>query len=530
MNAYQQVIISAAFGALLLGCVHKNSVPPAGGYPLPKPSMPPLGALSENNRPAPVFGPLQEFAGSKNGEGGRWRVFDAHGPDSNQIALLRNGDESFAVRVQLLEEAKISIRIQALIFSGDESGLHIAEILKKKKAEGLDVRVIVDAAANLGWQTQWMYFDLKQHGIEVQGYESLYLEWINEVPIPFLSPAKDPEAPNHRYHEKMWIIDGETDRRAAVVGGLNIANEYFRVDPTDPGRFWRDQDVIVKGSIVADMVAAFDRNFEHFLAIKESRGILDTDIYWQATRGFLDKFGKLTVSYTTRADLVERVKSMVRVRPDLNYVNARTRFFHNRPRIGESYIQQAYRKLIDHAEREIIICNAYLIPSTDLIDAIRNAVTRGVRVIVLTNSPETNDLPELTMVGRSYYKEILTVNEDLSAKKSGGSVQIWEWCGQRYDQAHQTEGTIHAKYAVFDRRYALVGSYNLDPRSEKLNSETAVVFESDNLSAGLAQIFYENDLAFSRRVTPEKANEFKEPTDVLYRLRKEFGGLFEPLL
>jgi hypothetical protein len=37
--------------------------------------------------------------------------------------------------------------------------------------------------------------------------------------IPFLSPAKDPEAPNHRYHEKMWIVDGETDRGAAVVGG-----------------------------------------------------------------------------------------------------------------------------------------------------------------------------------------------------------------------------------------------------------------------------------------------------------------------
>jgi hypothetical protein len=101
-----------------------------------------------------------------------------------------------------------------------------------------------------------------------------------------------------------------------------------------------------------------DRNFEHFLAIKESRGIFDTDINWEATRGFLYKFEKLTVSYTTRAELVERVKSMVRVRPDLYYVNARSRFFHNRPRLGESYIQQAYRKLIDHAEREIIICNA----------------------------------------------------------------------------------------------------------------------------------------------------------------------------
>jgi phosphatidylserine/phosphatidylglycerophosphate/cardiolipin synthase-like enzyme len=126
--------------------------------------------------------------------------------------------------------------------------------------------------------------------------------------------------------------------------------------------------------------------------------------------------------------------------------------------LGESYIQQAYRKLIDHAEREIIICNAYLIPSADLVDAIKDAVIRGVRVIILTNSPETNDLPELTMVGRSYYKNMLSINEEERAKSRGGSVQIWEWHGWRYDQAHQTEGTIHAKYAVFDRRYSLVGS------------------------------------------------------------------------
>ena len=165
------------------------------------------------------------------------------------------------------------------------------------------------------------------------------------------------------------------------------------------------------------------------------------------------------------------------MRPALNYENARSRFFHNRPRLGESYIAQAYQKLFENAEQEIIICNAYFIPSNDFIDAVRDAVARGVRVIILTNSPETNDLPELTMVGRSYYKKILSINDDVGVKKSGGNVQIWEWYGWRYDQAQQTEGTIHAKYAVFDRRYSLVGSYNLDPRSEKLNSETAVVFE-----------------------------------------------------
>jgi phosphatidylserine/phosphatidylglycerophosphate/cardiolipin synthase-like enzyme len=134
------------------------------------------------------------------------------------------------------------------------------------------------------------------------------------------------------------------------------------------------------------------------------------------------------------------------------------------------------------------------------------------------------------MVGRSYYKKILSLNEDGEAKKSGGQVQIWEWYGRRYNHPNQTDGTIHAKYAVFDRWYSLVGSYNLDPRSEKLNSETAIVFESDTLSGGLAKLFYENDLAYSRQVTPEDAQEFNEPTDALYKLRKEFGGLFESLL
>jgi phosphatidylserine/phosphatidylglycerophosphate/cardiolipin synthase-like enzyme len=278
------------------------------------------------------------------------------------------------------------------------------------------------------------------------------------------------------------------------------------------------------------MVTAFERNDQHFVDIKKSRGILNTDLYWQTTRDILDKIGHLSISYVTDPELVERVRQMAQANPGLRYVNARSRFFQNRARLGETFIQQAYLKLIANAQREIIICNAYFIPSTGFISAIRDAVSRGVQVIILTNSPETNDLPELTMVGRNYYKDILAINQGQAAQSGGGNVQIWEWYGWRYDQERQTEGTIHAKYAVFDRRYSLVGSYNLDPRSEQLNSETVVVLESQELSTDLAKIFYENDLAFSRKVSAQAAEEFKEPTDAIYKLRKDFGSLFEPML
>ena len=57
-----------------------------------------------------------------------------------------------------------------------------------------------------------------------------------------------------------------------------------------------------------------------------------------------------------------------------------------------------------------------------------------------------------------------------------------------------------------------------------------MVLESDTLSTKLAEICYEKDLAYSRRVTAEDARDFHEPTDALYKLRKAFGGLFEPEL
>lgn len=530
MKKYQRNLAVFLLCASIMGCSQTGRARPGPASPGQAPSMPKMVAVSKNIQPAPVFGSSQAYAGSPVATVGHQGLFPVRSKKENEIAVLKNGEASFAMRVHLLKKARRSIRIQALIFTGDESGLYISEILKKKKAQGLDVRVIVDAPSNLGWQTQWMYFDLKQHGIEVQGYESLYLEWLNEAPFPFASDEEDSAAPNHRYHEKIWIVDGETDQGQAVIGGLNIANEYFRVDPSDPSRYWRDQDIVVRGSLVADMTTAFDRNHEHFTAIKKSRGALNTDLYWRATRQLLDKTGKPAIFYMKRDDLVQRVERMAKMKPALNFVQANGRFFHNRPRLGESYLQQAYRKLIDNAEREILICNAYFIPSPDLIEALKAAASRGVHITILSNSPETNDLPELAMVGRSYYKKILSINEDRAPQMNDGSVEIWEWHGQRYDQKQKTEGTIHAKYAVFDRRFALVGSYNLDPRSRHLNSETAVVFESHLLATELAETFYKNDLAYSRIVTMEDANAFKDPTDALYKLRKMFGSLFESQL
>jgi putative cardiolipin synthase len=86
---------------------------------------------------------------------------------------------------------------------------------------------------------------------------------------------------------------------------------------------------------------------------------------------------------------------------------------------------------------------------------------------------------------------------------------------------------MHSKYAVIDGTRALVGSYNLDPRSERLNSETAVIFLQPELAAQLRQSFLTSDLRYSREITIEQARQFEQPAKVIERFRKSIGDLFE---
>jgi len=276
---------------------------------------------------------------------------------------------------------------------------------------------------------------------------------------------------------------------------------------------------------------SFERNFEYFLKIKESRGIFNTNIYWEATRNLLDETTKVDMDHVTDERLNENVRELADKKPDLKYEGTKCRFFQTRPRFGETYIEQAYLKSIKGAENEILIGNAYFIASTAFIETVKAAARRCVKVIIITNSPETNDLPMLSIVGREYYDDILAVNDEPVVRSCDkGGVEIWEWQGRRTNATEQTEGIIHAKYAVLDRRVSVVGSYNLDPRSRTLNSESAIVFENENLSRQLSDMFYENDLDFSKQITLEDTKAFTESADAVYQLQKEFGIFIQDAL
>jgi phosphatidylserine/phosphatidylglycerophosphate/cardiolipin synthase-like enzyme len=323
------------------------------------------------------------------------------------------------------------------------------------------------------------------------------------------------------------LIDVGTPDAIGVTGGLNIGNEYFRVDPTNPAAYWRDQDVAVRGAVLADLATAFDRNFDYLVAIKRSRGIFNTNLYWDATREAMDTTGKLAVSYHTDPRLLARVAELEARPHDPEFRGATCRFFHHRPRFAESYILQAYLRLIESAQHELLIANAYFVPTPAISAALKEAAARCVAITLMSNSPDTNDLPEISLVGRGHYVDLLSANAQAAAcPNADAGIRIFEWTG-RADDDPVVQGTMHAKYAVVDRRLSLVGSYNLDPRSERLNSETALVFENAELATRLARLLLERDLHYSHRVTASEAANFADPEETITRFRKRIGHLFE---
>jgi cardiolipin synthase len=196
----------------------------------------------------------------------------------------------------------------------------------------------------------------------------------------------------------------------------------------------------------------------------------------------------------------------------------------------ENYIREAYLKIIAAAREELLIANAYFVPTPRIKAALRDAATRCVSITLVTNSPVTNDLPEISLVGRGYYQELLAFNDLPEVKRCTqpqAGIRIWEWIGVEPGGASPRYGTMHSKFAVVDRRLSIVGSYNLDPRSARLNSETALAFENPQLAGALARSILEYDLRFSDPVSPAEAAEFVSPGDTIERYRAKLGRAFE---
>jgi putative cardiolipin synthase len=344
---------------------------------------------------------------------------------ADEIRFLETEREAAEARAGMVLEAREEILAGYFIIGHDPFTLTALALLRDAARRGVRVKVLVD--------DQWnkipkaVQAHLLQEGIEIRTYHPLHLgnlHWISR-----------------RLHDKLVVVDGEV----LLAGGRNIESPYFG------RRNYLDCDVQVRGSTAAEARA-------YFLSLWDSHHVRKREVRRPAA-----EVAEAARELDRRQEwLDERIReARAAAGPGLEEPVAveRVRFLHDpvsHKRRGD--VAHELRALVESARESVLIESPYLVPSRAFRRLLRQARDRGLRVRILTNSLGTTDnlWPQAGYVGR---KKWLVRN----------GVELWEYRGPE---------CLHTKAAVIDGERSVVGSFNLDPRSELLNSEVAVVIES----------------------------------------------------
>ncbi|MBT6431925.1 MAG: hypothetical protein HOK97_06180 [Deltaproteobacteria bacterium] len=356
---------------------------------------------------------------------------------NNSAQLLLDGTDSFAARRNLIRGATHSIYMQTFIFNDDATGWDLARELSLRAQEGIDVRVIYDGIGSLRAAPE-MFDYMRENGVQVHEYGD---------------PVNQFWDLNDRWHEKHLIVDQEV----SIEGGMNIANEYAlggsgrlvfsRSEKAEEP--WRDVDVRLTGPVVQDTVNAFRRNWESLTG--EIIPLSNHPRTWTDTKG------------TTPVRFIQH-------RPDEE---------------GDQNTRNAHLQSIRSAQDSITIENAYFLPPSDLRNALINAAHRGVKVRVMTNSRESNDIGIVSDAARYFYDDLVAAG-----------VEIYEKSG----------GTLHSKTMTVDGTYSIVGSVNLNGRSQWRDSESMAAISSESTAKTLEKRF-ESGLTECKRITGQELED-----------------------
>jgi cardiolipin synthase len=154
------------------------------------------------------------------------------------------------------------------------------------------------------------------------------------------------------------------------------------------------------------------------------------------------------------------------------------------------------------AQQEILIMTPYFLPSREMISALQVAALRGVTVHIIL--PARNNLPFVHWATRN---------------------MLWQLLRHKIRIYYQPPPFAHTKLLVIDRRYGLVGSANIDPRSLRLNFEFAVEICDERFGATLAAYFEE-----IRKQSRETSLAEMDKRPLPIRIRDALAWLFSPYL
>jgi cardiolipin synthase len=360
-------------------------------------------------------------AADGSGSGGLYR--------GNTARLLVDGPATFQAMKEAVAAARHRVLVEFYIVEDDGVAAEMAELLRRKAAEGVAVALLYDSIGSLG--TDAAFFEgLRQAGVAVCEFNP-----VNPISRPGSWGLVQ------RNHRKMVAVDSDV----AFTGGINLSQVYDRGSGLRWGgssgsrkagaaaageRGWRDTQVELRGPVVTGMTTLFRETWMQ-----------------QACKGTLPPAPPPTPGAAAPG---QRVVQLVASDPSTGVNPTYTRLL----------------RAVAAAQRSVYLTMAYFAPGPEMVQALADAALRGVDVQLVL--PGRSDVALVQHAARSYYAQLL----------------------QAGAQIHEVDHAVmHAKTAVVDGVFSTVGSSNLDWRSIVGNNEIDVIVLGDDFGSEMEALF-----------------------------------------
>jgi putative cardiolipin synthase len=420
--------------------------------------------------------------------------------DLSGFRTLMQGEDAFAARLKIIREAQRSIDAQYYIWHDDLTGRILHNRLLHAADRGVRVRLLLDDLDTAG----------KDHILrKLDAHPNLEVRLFNPFArrdrrgVDFLT---DTRRVNHRMHNKTLTADSI----ATIFGGRNIGDEYFAAT-TEVG--FGDMDALAIGPIAKEVSSQFDLYWNSELVYPLTAFDWDTPVDPAAVAEFRkqsDAHVKEAVQ-SEYADVIRQFETIqVDTIADLDFVWSDWALVYDQPdKINNEEMQAGTHmapKLfagMDKTQTDLIIVSPYFVPGDKLTPFLIGLVDRGVRVRILTNSLQANDV-SLVHAGYMRYREELAAGgvELYEYKADANKVRRKQEKKSKKDKSYigASKASLHAKFFAFDGEYLFIGSFNLDPRSVRINTELGAYYRSPAGASRLSEVFDERAIRIAYRV------------------------------
>ena len=439
------------------------------------------GLPSLDGRPASSTLPTTETADTRLGRATAPQA-QAH-PGQSGVLMLAQGREAFATRMLLADAAERSLDVQVYIWHADLTGTLLMQAMRAAADRGVRVRLLLDDNTTAGMDERLAALDRHPH-IEVRLFNPFtQRDW------RWVGYLTDFGRLNRRMHNKSITADD----RVSIVGGRNMGDKYFGAGQEVS---FVDMDVLATGAVVPQVSADFDRYWSSASAYPVA------SLLPAAPPQALDRMTKSAdalarspsaAPYVAALKQSTFIKQLVASELALEWTTVRLVSDDPAKGLGqaksETLVPQRLREVLGQPTRELLLVSPYFVPTDSGTRALTDLSGQGIQVSVLTNSLAATDVPA---VHAGYAKR--------RAALLRGGVKLFELKpdGMAPRSSPEDRGlmgssgaSLHAKTFAMDGQRVFVGSFNLDPRSAALNTESGFVIDSAPMAAQIATAFAE---------------------------------------